>query len=134
MRAQLLHADHHPLHEVDERSASHRPLSVLLGVQAGSKIELKDCEDGHLTKVECGPGDAVVFSGDQLHRGLGHDTKHYRVFFYVVPKELQLERKLTKKWTQKTLAWKALSTRARALKKLPQELYDHDGTTARRAC
>ena len=87
-RQQRLHWDFNP--DLCE-GLPRKPASVILGMQRGARLMVRDERANATVPIVLGPGDVLVFEGDVAHAGASYCARNTRVHVYLdvpgVPRE-----------------------------------------------
>ena len=95
-KQQKLHWDY-PLDQVEglEDAGRKKPVSVILGMEHGARLVVRDEELGRCVVVRLAPGDVLVFDGDVAHAGASYCECNLRLHTYLDVPEVVRERDYT---------------------------------------
>ena len=79
-RQQRLHWDFNP--DLCEGLVC-KPASVILGMQCGARLMVRDERANATVPIVLGPGDVLVFEGDVAHAGASYCARNMRVHVYL---------------------------------------------------
>ena len=91
-RQQRLHWDFNP--DLCE-GLPRKPASVILGMQRGARLMVRDERANATVPIVLGPGDVLVFEGDVAHAGAAYCVRNTRVHVYLDVPGVPRERDLT---------------------------------------
>ena len=92
-RQQRLHWDFNP--DLCEGLRSRKPASVILAMQHGARLMVRNESANATVPIALSPGDVLVFEGDVAHAGAAYCVRNTRVHVYLDVPGVPRERDLT---------------------------------------